>query len=85
MKTLEISQAVDSLSQYARRLNGEPLVLTEAGRPVAALMPIDEADLESIALQAHPKFWEVIEQARAEHRAGAGLSSQEVRGELGLD
>jgi hypothetical protein len=61
-----------------------PLVLTDGGQPIAALMPIDDADLETIALGSNPKFLAVIEQARARSRAGAGLSPDEVRRELGL-
>lgn len=84
MKTLDVSQATGTLSQYVRELNLEPLVLTDGDQPVAALMPIEEADLETVALSANPKFWAVIEQARAERRAGAGLSAEEVRRQLGV-
>ena len=47
MKTIEISEAKQSLSQYARDLIVEPLVLTEGGHAIAALLPIDDADAES--------------------------------------
>jgi antitoxin (DNA-binding transcriptional repressor) of toxin-antitoxin stability system len=84
MKTIEISQATGPLGQYARQLDDTPLVLTDQGRPVAALMAIDEADLESWTLSTNPKFLALIEQARAQHRTGAGLTTDEVRRELGL-
>jgi hypothetical protein len=83
MKRIDISEATGSLGQYVRELDG-PLVLTDGGQPIAALMPIDDADLETIALGSNPKFLAVIEQARAQSRAGAGLSPDEVRRELGL-
>jgi antitoxin (DNA-binding transcriptional repressor) of toxin-antitoxin stability system len=84
MKTIDVSQATGSLGQYARELDREPLVLTVGGRPIAALLPIDDADLDSVALEMTPKFLALIEQARAQRRAGAGLSTDEVRRELGL-
>ena len=84
MKTIDVSQATDSLGRYARALESEPLVLTDGGRPIAALMPIDEADLDSVALGTDPRFLALIERARAEHRSGAGLPPDAVRRELGL-
>jgi antitoxin (DNA-binding transcriptional repressor) of toxin-antitoxin stability system len=84
MKTIDVSQATGSLGEYARALDCEPLVLTDGGQPIAALLPIDEADMESIALGTNPKFLDLIERARAQRRAGAGLSTDEVRRELGL-
>ena len=38
-------------------------MLTEGGPAIAALLPIDDADLESIALSLSPKFQAVIEQS----------------------
>lgn len=82
MKRVEINEAVASLGDYAQKLAGEPLVLTADGRPVAALLPIDEADLDALALGSDPRFLALIEQARAEHRAGRSRSADEVRREL---
>jgi hypothetical protein len=39
MKTIEVTQATNSLGQYARELEQEPLVLTEGGHAIAALFP----------------------------------------------
>ena len=47
-------------------------------------MPIEDADLETIALGSNPKFLALLEKARAERRAGAGLTTEEVRAKLGL-
>ncbi len=84
MKKIEIAEATKPLSQYARELQEEPLVLTEGGRAIAALLPIDDADVESMALSLNPKFQALIEHAREEYRSGASLSADEVRRELGL-
>lgn len=61
MKKIDVERATNSLGQYARELEQEPLVLIEDGHAIAALMPIDDADLESIALSVSPKFQAVIE------------------------
>ncbi len=82
MKTIEVSQATNSLGQYARELEQEPLVLTEAGHAIAALFPMDDADLESLALSLSPRFQALIERARAEYRSGASMSADDVRREL---
>jgi prevent-host-death family protein len=64
MKRIELSEANDSLSQPVRDLAGEPLVVTESGVPIAALVPIDELDLESLALGSNPRFLAILEKAR---------------------
>jgi hypothetical protein len=66
-------------------LEQAPLVLTEGGHASAALMPINDADLESMALSPSPKFQAVIERAREEYRNGASLSADDVRRELGIE
>jgi hypothetical protein len=63
MKKIDISQAMNSLGQYARELNEEALVLTDGGHAIAALLPIDDADLESMVLSLSPTFQRVIERA----------------------
>jgi len=84
MKKIEITQATNPLGQYARELEEEPLVLMEGWHALAALLPIDDADLESMVLSLNPRFQAVIERARAESREGRGLSPDEVRRELGM-
>ena len=84
MKRIEVTQATDPLGHYARELQEEPLVLTEDGHAIAALFPIDDADLESMALSLSPKFQALIDRARAEDRNGASLSAEDVRRELGI-
>ena len=84
MKKIELARATNSLEQYARELEQDPLVLTEGGHAIAALVPLDDADLGSLALSLCPKFQAVIERARAECRDGASLSEEAVRRELGI-
>jgi hypothetical protein len=84
MKRVEVTQATGSLEQYTRELGEEPLVLTEGGHAIAALLPIGDADVESLTLSQNPRFQELINQARAEYRSGASVSAEEARRELGI-
>jgi PHD/YefM family antitoxin component YafN of YafNO toxin-antitoxin module len=84
MKTLEMARATAPLSEYAKHIDEGPLVLTRKGKPVAALMSLEGSDMESVSLSMNPKFIALIEEARAQHRAGLGVTSDEIRREFGL-
>jgi len=84
MRKVSTRQATGSLAQYARELNGAPLLITEAGRPIAALVPVCGVDLETLAVGTNPDFLDLIEQSRRRERAEGGLSGDEVCRRLGL-
>jgi hypothetical protein len=85
MKTLDVSKATAPFSQYARALDQEPLVLTDGDQAIAALVPIEDADLDTIALGSNTKFLALLEKAHAQRRTGAGLTTEEVKGKLGMN
>lgn len=85
MKTLELANAIASLAEYARDLSKEPVILTVNGKPVAALVPIENADLETVTLSTHPQFLALVERSRARHKSEGGLSSEEMRRRLGVE
>lgn len=82
MKRIEVTQAATMLTQYVQ--SQEPVILTENGRVVSVLMPIEEEDVESISLSLNPKFTEIIERSRDRQKTEGGLSLEEVRQQLGL-
>jgi antitoxin (DNA-binding transcriptional repressor) of toxin-antitoxin stability system len=84
MKKLAINKATASLAQYARELNGGPLVITDEGRPVAALVPVGDMDMESLAVGSNPKFLEIMERSRRREKNEGGISIDQVRQRLGL-
>ena len=84
MKVVEISKATTSLGDYARRLRKRPVVVTRKGKPVAALVPIENADLETISLSTNPKFLAIIEHSRRRARTEGEISEKEMRRRLGL-
>jgi prevent-host-death family protein len=84
MKTLEMTKATAPLAKYARNVNKESVILTRSGKPVAALVPIKNADWETVRLSTHPGFLALIERSRARQKREGGLSSSEMRKRLGL-
>lgn len=84
MKTLDMAKATAPLAEYAREVRRQPLVVTQRGRPVAALLPIENADRETVTLSTNPKFLALIERSRRRHKAEGGISSEEMRRRLGV-
>jgi antitoxin (DNA-binding transcriptional repressor) of toxin-antitoxin stability system len=56
--------------------------LTVDGRPVAALVAIENTDAETASLSTNPQFLALIERSR--RRVEGGVSSAEMRRRLGL-
>lgn len=84
MKTLEMVQATAPLAEYAQDVGKEPVIITVDGKPVAALVPIENADLETVKVGTHPQFLALIERSRARQKAEGGISSAQMRRRLGL-
>jgi prevent-host-death family protein len=84
MKTVEMKRATAPLADYARDVEHEPVIVTEHGRPIAALMPIENADRETVALSTNPQFLALIERSRRRHETEGGVSTAEMRRRLGI-
>jgi antitoxin (DNA-binding transcriptional repressor) of toxin-antitoxin stability system len=84
MKTLELAQATAPLVEYAQDVGRAPLILTVGGKPVAALVSIENADLETITLSTHPQFLALIERSRTRDNTEGGILTEEMRRRLGL-
>ncbi len=82
MKTIELAKAIGPLAEYARKVKQEPMVLTAKGKPVAALVPVSNADLETVMLSTSANFLALIERSRARQKAQGGISSGEMRRRL---
>ena len=85
MKTIEMTQATAPLAEYAQEISKEPVIVTVDGRPVAALVPISNADSGTVTPSTHPQFLALIEQSRARQRIEGGVSAQEMHRRLGLE
>ena len=82
MKVIERTAATASLADYAADIGNDPLVVTSDGQPVAALVPIQNADMETVALSTNREFLDLIERSRARVRVEGGISSAEMRRRL---
>ena len=82
MKTIDVTNATLPLSDYAKKLKKQPVIVTKEGRPVAALVSITNADVETVSLSGNPKFIALIERSRAKQKAEGGISTEEMRKRL---
>ena len=82
MKILDIKEAVNPLAEYTGQVSKEPVVITVDGKPVAALVSLENADLETVMLSDNPDFLDIIQRSRLRLRAGEGIASDEVRRQL---
>jgi antitoxin (DNA-binding transcriptional repressor) of toxin-antitoxin stability system len=83
MKAIELSE-VSALGPHLRPGCDEPLLLTDHGQVVATIVPANEQDAESMLLSINPKFNAILERSRQRLQTEGGLSSDEVRKQLGL-
>ncbi len=79
MKTVEKQDATRTLADYTADIQSGPIVVTDHGRPVAALVPIENADLETVALSTNRQFLDLIERSRSRVQAEGAVSSEEMR------
>lgn len=79
MKVVEKVDATDTLAEYTTNIQGGPVIVTDQGCPVAALVPIENADLETVTLGTNQQFLNLIARSRARVREEGSISSQEMR------
>jgi prevent-host-death family protein len=79
MKVIEKTDATATLAEYAEQIQSGPVIVTSKGHPVAALVPIENADLETVSLSTNRQFMELIERSRARVVTEGGIPSEEMR------
>lgn len=80
MKTIELSDANPALAACAGKVRRtSPLILTQKGKPVAALVSLKGVDAETLSLANNPRFLKILSDSRARYRAEGGVSEAEVR------
>lgn len=63
--------------------NGEKIVITNRGKPQAVMLHLTEDEIEDLAFR-QPAFLKEIEDARKEYRKKGGMTSAELRRQLGI-
>jgi antitoxin YefM len=71
------SSVVDDVAR-----TGRPAIVTKHGAPVAALVPVDEAELEDLVLAKAPEYLEDLVAADEDLAAGRTRSAADVFAEL---
>jgi prevent-host-death family protein len=84
MRVIEKAEATASLAEYTIRVKKGPVIVTRKGKPIAALVSIENADLETVSLSTNRKFLALIERSRTRQRMEGGVSSDEMRRRLGI-
>jgi antitoxin (DNA-binding transcriptional repressor) of toxin-antitoxin stability system len=82
MRTVEIAKATLPLADYTKNVKKEPVVVTFRGKPIAALVGIKNADMETVSLSNNPQFLALIERSRVRQKARGGISTEEMRRRL---
>lgn len=84
MKRVELAEAKAKLEVYARKAKESPVVITKNGKVVAALVALDEFDLEVLATSENPTFLAIMENSRVRAEAEGTISEEEMRQRLGI-
>ncbi len=83
MKTIELSE-VSVLAPYVQPGSVEPVILTQAGQAVAAVLPANEQDIENLLLSTNADFQAILLRSQKRLESEGAVSSAEVRRQLGL-
>src|SRR5688572_22708184 len=84
MKAIELADATGTLADYAKARRKGTLVLTRRGKPVAAVVPVEDVeDWEDLVVGSHPDFVALIERSRRLYKPGTGIPLEEMRRRYG--
>jgi antitoxin (DNA-binding transcriptional repressor) of toxin-antitoxin stability system len=70
MTKIELKKASEPLSKYAQKARKNPVIVVKKGKPFAAVVPIRNADEETVSLSTNRKFLAIIERSRSRTKKG---------------
>ncbi len=82
MKSVELNHATAALKDYAEQLTQEPIVVTRGGKAIAALVPLQDSDLESFLVSESPVFKQIVRKSRASYKRDGGLTREQLEKRL---
>lgn len=86
MKIASIAEVKASLSAYVKASEEELVVITRNGKPVAALLPIeDDTELERLALAYSKRLQAILSEARHQITTTGGISHADFWREMGCE
>jgi hypothetical protein len=85
MKIVPLEGTTMSVLELVELAQGEPVILTRAGHPLASIRGMTGSDWESASLVNNLRFVELIEQSRRSYREHGGIGIDQLRQELELE
>lgn len=83
MKTASVRQMKAELETYLKASAGSPVVITKNGKPIGALLSVqDKDDLERLLLAHSPKLNAMFERAHERVRRGEGIPHDQFWAEV---
>jgi prevent-host-death family protein len=83
MKIASLAEIKNKLSFYVNSARESPVIITRNGKPVAAIITIqDEDDLDSLMLAHSPRFQKLLADADERIRSTGGIPLAEVKRRL---
>ncbi len=79
MKKIELTEATKPLAEYVKEMDGMSLMIMYKGVALAALVPMDNADYESVALGSDPELIAILEKSRKSVREGRVYTTEGMR------
>ncbi len=84
MTRVTLEQKDITLKDNAKLLENGPVLVTEQGQPVMAVIPLDESEAEAWAMGQSEELMALVDESRRQLREEGGLSPEQMRKELGL-
>ena len=82
MKFVTVRELKINGSDVLNRLQGEDAIITKRGKPIAALVPIDEDSIEEFIIAHNPKFLAQLSRSYEEYRRKGGADLATVKKNL---
>ena len=81
MKTISVRDLQKSIKEAVDSAQDDRVVVTRRGKPAAVLLGVEGKDWETVVFETSSRFWELIEERRAEPT----LSAEELERKLAAD
>ncbi len=78
MKVASVAAVKAKFGSYVKASRKSPVVITQNGKAVAAIVPVsNDEDLERILMAYNPKLRAILSASKEQIRAGLGIPSDE--------
>jgi hypothetical protein len=83
MKTIEMPTSNRQLRKMVDEAQGETILLVCDGKPIAALVGVEDLDIETLSLGTNSKFLRILRRSFSDLKRGKKLSLAEMRRRVG--